>query len=81
MMNIQPINPGDPYFAKPWAILTLIWDVDNRNVFGLPNLIDAFEQIMQDPNEKKNLTSYMLEIFSDLNVLTKAINKIETYQP
>lgn len=47
----------------------------------LSNIIDTFEQLMQDPKKKKKLSPYMLDILSDLSVLTKSIGEIDNYQP
>jgi len=80
-MHIRPINEYDPHFAKPWGLLLILWNEEQRELFGISNVIDAFEQIMQDPAEKKNLSPYMADLFSDLAILTRALHEIEIYQP
>jgi hypothetical protein len=80
-MMISPINELDPHFHKPWGLLLILWDKQQRDLFGLTNVIDAFEQIMQDPTEKRNLSPYMADMFGDLAILTKALHEIEIYQP
>jgi hypothetical protein len=52
-MHIRSINEKDPFFHKPWGVLLILWDEDQRKLFGFTNVIDAFEQIMQDPTEKR----------------------------
>ncbi|KAE8443360.1 hypothetical protein EG329_001918 [Mollisiaceae sp. DMI_Dod_QoI] len=80
-MHIRPINELDPHFAKPWGLLLILWDEQQRDLFGLTNVIDAFEQIMQDPAEKRNLSPYMADMFADLAILSRALREIEMYQP
>ncbi|TVY81496.1 hypothetical protein LSUE1_G004095 [Lachnellula suecica] len=80
-MYIKPINELDPHFHKPWGLLLILWDEQQRELFGISNVIDAFEQIMQDPTEKKNLSPYMSDWFADLSILTRALHEIEIYQP
>ena len=80
-MHIRPINEYDPHFAKPWGLLLILWNEEQRELFGISNVIDAFEQIMQDPAEKKNLSPYMADLFSDLAILTRALHEIEICQP
>ena len=80
-MDIRPINEKDPFFAQPWGLLLMLWEPDQRAQFGLTNIIDSFEHLMQDPNEKKNVSPYMLDLFSDLSVLTRALHELELYQP
>jgi hypothetical protein len=80
-MHIRPINELDPHFHKPWGLLLILWDEQQRDLFGLSNVIDAFEQIMQDPSEKRNLSPYMADLFSDLAILSRALHEIEIYQP
>lgn len=71
-MLIRPINDRDPHFHKPWGLLLILWNEAQRDMFGLPNVVDASEQIMQDPAEKKNLSPYMANQFADLALLTRA---------
>ncbi len=80
-MHIRSINELDPHFAKPWGLLLILWDEQQRDLFGLTNVIDAFEQIMQDPAEKRNLSPYMADMFADLAILSRALREIEMYQP
>ncbi|KAE9366427.1 hypothetical protein N431DRAFT_351887 [Stipitochalara longipes BDJ] len=81
MMHIRPINELDPHFHKPWGLLLILWDEDQRKLFGLSNVIDAFEQIMLDPAEKRNLSPYMADWFADLAILSRSLREIEIYQP
>jgi hypothetical protein len=81
MMHIRPINELDPHFHKPWGLLLILWDEDQRKLFGLSNVIDAFEQIMQDPAEKRNLSPHMADCFADLAILSRTLHEIEIYQP
>jgi hypothetical protein len=80
-MLIRPINELDAHFHKPWGLLLILWDQQQRELFGLSNVIDAFEQIMQDPMEKRNLSPYIADLFSDLAILSRALREIEIYQP
>jgi hypothetical protein len=80
-MMISPINELDPHFHKPWGLLLILWDKQQRDLFGLTDVIDAFEQIMQDPTEMRNLSPYMADMFGNLAILTKALHEIEIYQP
>ncbi|KAF4628291.1 hypothetical protein G7Y89_g9858 [Cudoniella acicularis] len=80
-MHIRPINELDPHFHKLWGPLLILWDQTQRDLFGLSKVVDAFEKIMQDPTEKKNLSPYMADIFGDLAILTRALHEIEIYQP
>ncbi|RDL38913.1 Uncharacterized protein BP5553_03253 [Venustampulla echinocandica] len=80
-MMTQPRNLNDPFFHKPWGILLTLWDAEQRQLFGVTKLIDAFEQLIQDPQEKKNMSPYILGLFADLSVLTRALHEIEIYQP
>jgi hypothetical protein len=80
-MHIRPINELDAHFHKPWGLLLILWDEQQRELFGLSNVIDAFEQIMQDPMEKRNLSPYIADLFSDLAILSRALHEIEIYQP
>jgi len=80
-MLIRPINELDAHFHKPWGLLLILWDEQQRELFGLSNVIDAFEQIMQDPMEKRNLSPYIADLFSDLAMLSRALREIEIYQP
>ncbi|TVY91154.1 hypothetical protein LAWI1_G003284 [Lachnellula willkommii] len=80
-MHIRPINELDPHFHQPWGLLLILWNEEQRKLFGLSNVIDSFEQIMQDPNEKRNLSPYMSDMFADLAILTRALHEIEIYQP
>ena len=80
-MHIRPINELDPHFHKPWALLLILWDEQQRELFGLPNVIDYFEWIMQDPTEKKNLSPYMADCFADLAILSRALHEINIYHP
>lgn len=36
---------------------------------------------MQDPAEKRNLSSYIADIFGDLAIISRALHEIEIYQP
>jgi hypothetical protein len=36
---------------------------------------------MQDPLEKRNLSPYIAELFSDLAIFSRALHEIEIYQP
>jgi hypothetical protein len=80
-MHIRPINETDPFFHKPWGLLLILWDEKQRELFGLSNVIDAFEQLIQDPEEKRNLSPYIADIFSDLGILSRILHEIEIYQP
>lgn len=80
-MSIRPINEFDPHFAKPWGLLLILWDTQQRDLFGLTNVIDAFEHPMQDPTEKRNLSPYMSDMFADLAILSRALHELEIYQP
>lgn len=80
-MHIRPINELDPHFHQPWGLLLILWNEEQRKLFGVSNVIDAFEQIMQDPNEKRNLSPYMSDQFADLAIFTRALHEIEIYQP
>lgn len=80
-MHIRPINELDPHFHMPWGLFLILWDKKQRDLFGLTDVIDAFEQIMQDPTEKRNLSPYMADMFGDLAILTKASHEIEIYHP
>ncbi|KUJ07127.1 uncharacterized protein LY89DRAFT_601789, partial [Mollisia scopiformis] len=75
-MHIRSINEYDPHFYKLWGLLFILW-----KLFGLINVIDAFEQIMQDPAEKRNLSPYIANLFSDLAIFSRALREIEIYQP
>lgn len=77
-MYIRPINELDPFSYKPWGLLLI---EDQRKLFGLTNTIDAFEQLMQDPSEKKNLSAYMADLFADLGNLSRVLRELELYQP
>ncbi|CAG8959565.1 hypothetical protein HYFRA_00001466 [Hymenoscyphus fraxineus] len=81
MMSIQPKNPKDPHFHKPWGLLLFMWEPAQRNLLGLANIVDAFEHLMQDPKEKKNMSPYMLDVFSDLSVFTRCLHEVDNYQP
>lgn len=61
--------------------LIILWDETQRELFGLTNVIDAFEQIMQDPEEKRNLSPCIANIFSDLAILSRALIEVENYLP
>jgi hypothetical protein len=54
---------------------------DQKKLFGLSNVIDAFEQIMPDLAEKKNLSPYIADWFADLAILSRALRETEIYQP
>ncbi|KAF7895768.1 uncharacterized protein EAF01_009730 [Botrytis porri] len=80
-MYIMPKDERSPFFHKPWGLLLILWDREKRDLFGLTNVIDAFEQLMQDPEESKNISSYIADRFSDLAILSRALYEVENYQP
>ncbi|KAF7952687.1 hypothetical protein EAE96_005918 [Botrytis aclada] len=80
-MHIMPKDESSPFFHKPWGLLLILWDREKRDLFGLTNVIDAFEQLMQDPEESKNISSYIADRFSDLAILSRALYEVENYQP
>ncbi|TGO08047.1 hypothetical protein BTUL_0229g00150 [Botrytis tulipae] len=80
-MHIMPKDERSPFFHKPWGLLLILWDREKRDLFGLTNVIDAFEQLMQDPEESKNISSYIADRFSDLAILSRALSEVENYQP
>ncbi|KAJ8059290.1 hypothetical protein OCU04_012254 [Sclerotinia nivalis] len=80
-MHIMPKNEDSSFFHKPWGLLLILWNREQRDLFGLSNVIDAFEQLMQDPEESKNISSYIADRFSDLAILSRALYEVENYQP
>ncbi|QSZ29954.1 hypothetical protein DSL72_004472 [Monilinia vaccinii-corymbosi] len=80
-MHIMPKDEDSPFFHKPWGLLLILWDREQRDLFGLTNVIDAFEQLMQDPEESKNISSYIADRFSDLAILSRALYEVDNYQP
>jgi len=80
-MSIRPINSQDPFFHKPWGLLLILWDEKQRELFGLCNVIDAFEALMMDPMEKRNISPYMSDLLGDLGILTRVLREIECYWP
>ncbi|CAD6445774.1 097abc67-9730-4319-8d27-0b8dd73a7e21-CDS [Sclerotinia trifoliorum] len=80
-MHIMPKNEDSPFFHKPWGLLLILWDREQRDLFRLSNVIDAFEQLMQDPEESKNISSYIADRFSDLAILSRALYEVDNYQP
>ncbi|TGO44513.1 hypothetical protein BCON_0505g00060 [Botryotinia convoluta] len=80
-MHIMPKDERSPFFHKPWGLLLILWDREKRDLFGLTNVIDAFEQLMQDPEGSKNISSYIADRFSDLAILSRALYEVENYQP
>ncbi|KAF7870198.1 uncharacterized protein EAF02_009388 [Botrytis sinoallii] len=80
-MHIMPKDERSPFFNKQWGLILILWDRKKRDLFGLTNAIDAFEQLMQDPEESKNISSYIADRFSDLAILSRALYEVENYQP
>ncbi|KAM0171854.1 hypothetical protein ACHAPF_007881 [Botrytis cinerea] len=80
-MHIMPKDESNSFFHKLWFLLLTLWDREKRDLFGLTNIVNEFEQVIQDPEERKNLSSYVLHRFSDLAMLSVALEQIENYRP
>ncbi|KAL2075053.1 hypothetical protein VTL71DRAFT_8833 [Oculimacula yallundae] len=80
-MLIRPKSYSDAFFHKPWGLLLMLWDEKQRELIGFTNLIDAFEQLFQDPDIKKYLSPYIEDLFGDLGIFSRILHELELYQP
>jgi hypothetical protein len=58
------------------VLLLIPQDEQQRELSRFTNVIDAFEQIMRDPAEKRNLSPYIANLFSDLGIISRALHEI-----
>ena len=79
-MHIHP-RPGAKPPARIWFLLQLLWQPNQRMLFGLPSLVDEFEHTISDPKEKEHLSAYIQDEFSDLGVLAHCWHELEIYHP
>jgi hypothetical protein len=59
----------------------MMWQPEQRTLYGLSSLVDEFEHTISDPKEKAHLSAYMQDEISDLVVLAHCWLELEIYQP
>ena len=79
-MYIRPKHGAKPP-AKLWWTLNVLWDPNQRALFGLPSIVDQFEHMIQDLTEKAHLSRYIQNQFADLGIFAKSLHELEIYQP
>ncbi|KAE9988063.1 hypothetical protein EG328_000533 [Venturia inaequalis] len=79
-MEIMP-RSNDPIFHRPWGMLLILWTPQQRELFGLVDVVDYLEYLFQDPAEKKLLSPYMADRLADLGIYTRALKELESFHP
>lgn len=79
-MEIMP-RSKDPIFHRPWGMLLILWTPEQRELFGLVDVVDYLEYLFQDPAEKKLLSPYMADRLADLGIYTLALKELESFYP
>ncbi|KAI9642174.1 hypothetical protein NHQ30_008976 [Ciborinia camelliae] len=78
------LAPGQEETKLPFAkCLDLLRILKNKSFpvgHGIPNIIDAFEQLSKDPKENKYISSYISNRLFDLSIYARAINEVDNYQ-
>ncbi|KAK6603053.1 hypothetical protein H4I96_05821 [Botrytis cinerea] len=69
-MHITPKDESNPFFHKLWFLLLILWDREKTRFIW----INQYQ-------ERKNLSSYVLHRFSDLAMLSVALEQIGNYRP
>ena len=64
-----------------WVFQETIDDAQ-RHLCGHPGLVDEFDRTIQtDPKAKERISTWLANLYSDLDVVAASIQQIEIYQP
>ena len=74
-------KPGVKNDGMLW-VFQAIMDDQQRNLCGLPSLVDELERITQtEPKEKERISTWLADLYSDLGVIAASMHQIDIYQP